>query len=223
MRKQLTQLAGFTMIELLVVIAVIGVLAVATLSTINPLEQINKGRDTRTRSDASELLSGIERYYTTQEVYPWMDGIVTQPTGTTIVVPQTAVTDDVDDVFAAGIDGAQNAASWYWLGNLANSNEIKAQFAQRLYNTLTTTTDEDFVIVKGANSDQISACFIPTSKQFKIEAAKKCCSTQTGTGYCNAANKDFGTTSHVAVSGLSLCSANEGVVADANINYICLP
>ena len=49
----LSSKAGFTMIELLVVIAVIGVLAVAVLSSINPIEQINKGRDTRTRSDAA--------------------------------------------------------------------------------------------------------------------------------------------------------------------------
>jgi prepilin-type N-terminal cleavage/methylation domain-containing protein len=58
---------GFTMIELLVVIAIIGVLAVAVLSSINPIEQINKGRDTRARSDAAELLAASERYFTTSE------------------------------------------------------------------------------------------------------------------------------------------------------------
>ena len=47
---------GFTMIELLVVISVIGILATAVLSSINPIEQINKGRDTRTRSDAAQLI-----------------------------------------------------------------------------------------------------------------------------------------------------------------------
>ncbi len=63
--------AGFTMIELLVVIAVIGVLAVAVLSSINPIEQINKGRDTRTRSDAAQLISAVDRFFATQETYPW--------------------------------------------------------------------------------------------------------------------------------------------------------
>ena len=63
--------AGFTMIELLVVIAVIGVLAVAVLSSINPIEQINKGRDTRSRSDAAQLISAVDRYFAIHEKYPW--------------------------------------------------------------------------------------------------------------------------------------------------------
>src|SRR5688572_21601084 len=69
-RKLLAQ-AGFTMIELLVVIAVIGVLSVAVLSSINPIEQINKGRDTRSRSDAAQLINAIDRYFSIHEVYPW--------------------------------------------------------------------------------------------------------------------------------------------------------
>lgn len=65
------RIKGFTMIELLIVIAVLGVLAVAVLSAINPIEQINRGRDTGSRSDAEQLLSAIDRYYTTKEMYPW--------------------------------------------------------------------------------------------------------------------------------------------------------
>jgi len=62
---------GFTMIELLIVIAVLGVLAVAVLSAINPIEQINRGRDTGSRSDAEQLLSAFDRFYTSQQIYPW--------------------------------------------------------------------------------------------------------------------------------------------------------
>lgn len=61
---------GFTLIEMLIVIAVIGVLAVAVLSAINPIEQMRKARDTRRRSNAAELLNGLERYYATNETYP---------------------------------------------------------------------------------------------------------------------------------------------------------
>ena len=53
---------GFTMIELLIVIAILGILAVAVLAAINPIEQINRGRDTGTRSDAEQLLGAIDRF-----------------------------------------------------------------------------------------------------------------------------------------------------------------
>jgi prepilin-type N-terminal cleavage/methylation domain-containing protein len=47
---------GFTMIELLIVIAVLGILAVAVLAQLTS-EQINRGRDTGSRSDAEQLIS----------------------------------------------------------------------------------------------------------------------------------------------------------------------
>ena len=37
---------GFTLVELIIVIAVIGVLAVVLMMAINPIEQINKAKDT---------------------------------------------------------------------------------------------------------------------------------------------------------------------------------
>ena len=68
--------AGFTMIELLIVISILGILAVAVLSAINPVEQINRGRDTGSRSDAEQLLSAMDRFNAFQGYYPW----VTNPT-----------------------------------------------------------------------------------------------------------------------------------------------
>jgi prepilin-type N-terminal cleavage/methylation domain-containing protein len=62
---------GFTMIELLIVITILGILATAVLSAINPIEQINRGRDTGSQSDAEQLLSGIDRYNAFQGYYPW--------------------------------------------------------------------------------------------------------------------------------------------------------
>ncbi len=70
MRKFSSQL-GFTMIELLIVITILGILAVAVLSAINPIEQINRGRDTGSQSDAEQLLSAIDRYNAFQGYYPW--------------------------------------------------------------------------------------------------------------------------------------------------------
>ncbi len=62
---------GFTMIELLIVIAILGILAVAVLSAINPLEQINRGRDTGSQSDAEQVLNAIERFNAFQGHFPW--------------------------------------------------------------------------------------------------------------------------------------------------------
>lgn len=70
MRKLHSQL-GFTMIELLIVITILGILAVAVLSAINPIEQINRGRDTGSQSDAEQLLSAMDRYNAFQGYYPW--------------------------------------------------------------------------------------------------------------------------------------------------------
>ena len=47
------------MIELLVVISILGILAVIVLAAINPLEQINRGRDTASRSDAEQLFECV--------------------------------------------------------------------------------------------------------------------------------------------------------------------
>ena len=68
------QQAGFTMIELLIVIGILGILAVAVLAAINPIEQINRGRDTGSRSDAEQLISAIDRYYAFNGYYPWQTG-----------------------------------------------------------------------------------------------------------------------------------------------------
>ncbi len=73
MNKKLAHLrqSGFTLVELLIVIALIGILSVAVLATINPIEQTNKARDAKYRNDAAEILSAYERYYASQNAYPW--------------------------------------------------------------------------------------------------------------------------------------------------------
>src|SRR3989339_899005 len=69
--QKISNQAAFTMIELLIVIAILGILAVAVLAAINPIEQINRGRDTGSRSDSEQLLSAIDRFYASQGYYPW--------------------------------------------------------------------------------------------------------------------------------------------------------
>ncbi|MCL4353164.1 type II secretion system GspH family protein [Patescibacteria group bacterium] len=73
-RKHLFLSKGFTLIELLIVIAILGILATAVLSAINPVEQINRGRDTGTQSDAEQLLNAIQRFDASKGYLPWQTG-----------------------------------------------------------------------------------------------------------------------------------------------------
>ena len=214
MRFRIKSLAGFTMIELLVVIAVIGILAVAVLSAINPIEQINKGKDTRTRSDASELLGSIERYYSTQEIYPWGIARTGTPTWTAVNATTNVAFGDAADEFN-------------WVSNLADSQEVKAQFAQRILSSYSTPgTPPQFVLAKAADTtstnNQTYICFLPQSKQFKIEATRKCCASIAAGGICAAAGSLVNTAPTTAETpGLTVCGGTDGDVTDTN--YICLP
>lgn len=148
--------AGFTMIELLVVIAVIGVLAVAVLSSINPIEQINKGRDTRTRSDAAQLINAVDRYYAIHEVYPW----------NVDTADYASATDDDPEaqfVFSGAAD------DWGWIELLVSTGEVKEGFTNRV------ESDDNIVVFKEAGTNTtMYACFVPTSLAFKQEAMDNC-------------------------------------------------
>lgn len=147
--------AGFTMIELLVVIAVIGVLAVAVLSSINPIEQINKGRDTRIRTDAAQLINASDRYYAIQEFYPWNRTTSTYTAGSTVATSAFTRTPGNGD--------------YDWVDDLVTTSEVKQGYANRL------KTDDRFYINKPAGTNATTwVCFIPLSQAFKLEAARSC-------------------------------------------------
>src|SRR3989344_616073 len=93
---------GFTLVELLIVIAILGILSTAVLSAINPVEQINRGRDTGTQSDAEQLLSAIQRFNANSGYFPWQEGASDGllGTGSTCAAPNcndfTGVRNDAD-------------------------------------------------------------------------------------------------------------------------------
>src|SRR3989339_286724 len=62
---------GFTLVELLIVIGLLGAIALIVISAINPIEQSNRARDTKFKSDGSNLVSAIERYFTQKTEFPW--------------------------------------------------------------------------------------------------------------------------------------------------------
>lgn len=61
---------GMTLIELIVVIVIIGVLAGLLLGAINPIEQVQRARDARRKSDLANVQRALELYYQDKGAYP---------------------------------------------------------------------------------------------------------------------------------------------------------
>lgn len=166
--------AGFTMIELLIVISILGILAVAVLSAINPIEQINRGRDTGSRSDAEQLLSAIDRFYAFHGYYPWV--MSAQADAAAIAQDWQAVNDA--DWLARLDDGSDSTCPVLTklssgdeaIAGCEGGDEIKQSFVDRIsqgsYNTL-------FVYNRGTQGDSTYVCFQPQSKAFVQEVADR--------------------------------------------------
>ena len=203
MYKNVFRKLGFTMIELLIVIAVLGILAVAVLAAINPIEQINRGRDTGSRSDAEQLLSAIDRFYASQGYYPWRVGSDDiEADGSSPLGDGSVFVDATDTIL---LDTANESV----LGKLTEGGtaELKTSFVNRIidpgYNTLK-------VYNRGQQGDSTYVCFVPKSGSFAEEAKTRC----GGTG------ADFGEDLPEDLSGMvdSVC-----VAEDSALNMVCLP
>lgn len=133
---------GFTLIELLIVIAVLGILIVAILSAIDPLEQIRKARDAGRKSDAAELLSAYERYFSTFQCYPWDTN-----------APQCSRETTATRTDATWPDFSSGGSEF----DLITQGEVKAQFGQR-----DTLTNSDIWMSENS-ARQITTCFEPES------------------------------------------------------------
>lgn len=161
--------AGFTMIELLIVIAVLGVLATAVLSAINPIEQVNRGRDTGSRSDAEQLLSAVDRYYAAQGYYPWQTG-------------EADVAHLATAWAAANIAWADTAAVPVPVLTKLSSGgtaELKTSFITRITGT---TYNPLYKYNHGGVGEATYVCFAAKSGSFKTEANKRCSATGLETG-----------------------------------------
>ena len=154
---------GFTMIELLIVIAVLGILAVAVLSAINPIEQINRGKDTGSRSDAEQLLSAIERFYAAKGWYPWMISETIAGTNTPVVTPIKLVT--------AVKDPASSPAPILTKLSTGGTSEVKTSFTTRLSSA---TYNPLYLYSNGDLGDSVYICFKPKSSSFNEEALTRC-------------------------------------------------
>jgi len=148
---------GFTLVELLIVIALLGVLAAAVLAAINPLEQANRARDTRVRSDSSQLLAAIDRYFVAMEKFPWVtSGDVANNDASYGFI--SAQDDGVGICAAAGCIGAGND------GYLITNNELKTEFRNRDFAKTAIDTDMVYIGKATGASSSVYACFVPKSK-----------------------------------------------------------
>ncbi len=131
---------GFTLIELLIVIALLGALAVGLLASIDPVEQLNKGRDTGIRNSAEEFVRASQRYYATKGQFAW--GTAAYSTDLNAPTSLSSLT----DMMAAG--------------------ELKSQFITQAG----TSNLAKIFVNYAANGSGFSACFIPSSKAFQKDA-----------------------------------------------------
>lgn len=174
--RELKSQRGFTMIELLIVISILGILAVAVLSAINPVEQINRGRDTGSRSDAEQLLSAIDRFNAFQGYFPWQENANDSVQASLAVDPITPVVDD------PAVFGVNNVAGCSVLQRLSSgdenivgcvaSQELKESFVTRL--SQGAGTRRLYTYNQGLQGNSTYVCFVPQSGAFITEATQRC-------------------------------------------------
>lgn len=198
------RIAGFTMIELLIVITILGILSVAVLSAINPIEQINRGRDTGSKSDAEQLLGAIDRYNAFNGYYPWQTNPSNSRALAWTLFDQPSAILDVDGV--CPISDKLSAGSTGCLG----SDELKVTFFNRIFGS---GYNHLYIYNNGSQGDSTYVCFKPQSRIFKTEAVTRC-----GNVSGDGLPEDI-----VGAARTAICEdADDPNAADANI-YICLP
>lgn len=209
---------GFTLVELLIVIALIAILSVAVLATINPIEQSNKARDAKFRNDTAEVLSAYERYYASQNMYPWNLADADHPNQE--IDPATNGVSFLAKDWRFGVyDSAKDPA----VGQLMATSELKSAFAGKEpfnpANSLNDVNEQDAVYL-WHSGDNNYVCYCPKANANRTGAAGatlKCLSGLDDTG--NATLTDLGG----ACLTLDPKSDTFCTIGVANANLICVP
>lgn len=204
MKKLITKKTGFTLVELLIVIALIAVLSVAVLATINPIEQTNKARDAKFKNDAAEVLGALERYYASQNAYPW-----------------NLVGDSHPNTWIGSIDGT--APEFGILGEgstgdgaLIVTSELKTTFRGKESFSLSVAEQDRMYVYHDGTANGSYVCFTPkatANRTGSMVSKLKCLS---GVGDATTL-VDYGT------GGCTVPSPWTYGVGDTNANLLCVP
>lgn len=154
---------GFTLIELLIVVVILGILATVVIAALNPVEAINKSRDTALKNDLGTFATAIDSYYATYRQFPWQR-----------VVPAVTLT----AIGTANTTPVNNAGTVpTWLNGHANSlvgtAEVRSDYHSR-------ASFRDIFI--NNTNDVYKVCFAPTSRAFLAEARYDNTGTVVATG-----------------------------------------
>ena len=206
-------LKGFTLVELLIVIAILGIIALIVIAAINPIEQANRARDTGMKSDASQLVSAIDRYFAAREQFPWVSA-------------GDYVNDDAFGFVSAkdegvGICGATCADE----GILLATEELKPEFLNRNFIKAGDTEISDLLMIgkDAESSSSVYACYIPAAKSNR---EKSCADGDVYTLDVPAVDgTGGGTRTQVVGEGEEdpPCSGAEGTEWLSNGWYVCVP
>lgn len=203
--------------ELLIVIALIAILSVAVLATINPIEQTNKARDAKFKNDVAEVLAGYERYYASQNMYPWNEdvGVVGDANywaawadGTVgLIEGQEAGFGVLDSVSATN-------------GRLIETSELKSTFgAKEPFLSTATDVDKIYTYTNGTGGNYV--CFCPKANANRVKVASlKCASAAapgSGVTLLNEGESTCGT-DNATVAPNSFC-----VLSATVANLMCVP
>lgn len=202
---------GFTLVELLIVIGLLGVIALIVIAAINPLEQANRARDTRFKSDGSQLIAAIDRYFAANNEFPWVT--VDDLAGGTLA------NDDSFGFMTAsregvGICGADCDTDGVLITNL----ELKTEFRNRDFTSATAPVADQLMLGKAAGSSTSEyACYVPASKStrdkavtggkvFTLSTGGSADGTRTVTTLCDAGyGGNAGTAVNWATTGCYVC------------------
>ena len=151
----------------MIVITLLGVLAAAVLAAINPIEQANRARDAKYKSDSSQLLAAVDRYFVSKDEFPWMTVTpATYDTADDAVGFMSAKNADIGVCAAASCVGVAGS------GVLITNNELKTEFQKRDFIMKTSWLDLlYFGKIQGA-SESTYACYVPKSKSERSKATQ---------------------------------------------------